>query len=364
LTDFQLSIPGPIEYSPEVIRELIKPILPHYGPEWLEIYRDTLNMLKKVYSTEGSVYVLPCSGSGGLDAVFTSVSCKKPLILINGHFGKRLYEIASRYIKNIITIEKKPGVPFCPDEVKEKVLKSHCDMLAVVHGETSTGMLNPLEDLSVICREYNILFMVDAVSTLGGVDLDVNKLGIDFCVSASQKALGCVPGLATVSISEKGWSHIQQEKEIQGWYLNLQTWARYEKMWAEWHPYPVTLPVNIFYAFRKALKIILNEGLENRWKRHITIAEYLHKELEELGIELFIKNKKLRLSTVTAAMLPNGYLVSDLIAFLKEKYGILIAGGVGDTNPRLFRIGHMDYSANKIFISRIIAGIKEFLQKH
>ena len=225
-------------------------------------------------------------------------------------------------------------------------------------------MLNPLEELSSICSKREVIFVVDAVSTLGGVELSVDELGIDFCVSASQKALGCVPGLATVSISEKGWSNIKEERKIQGWYLNLQTWARYEKMWAEWHPYPVTLPVNIFYAFRKALKIILNEGLENRWKRHITIAEYLHKELEELGIELFIKNKKLRLSTVTAAMLPNGYLASDLIAFLKEKYGILIAGGVGDTNPRLFRIGHMDYSANKIFINRIIAGIKEFLQKH
>jgi len=363
LTDFQLSIPGPIEYSPEVIRELIKPILPHYGPEWLEIYRDTQNMVKKVYRTEGSVYVLPCSGSGAIDAVFTSVRAIKPLILINGHFGRRLHEIASRHLTNMITLEKNQGETFDPDEVEKTILKEGCDLLGVVHGETSTGMLNPLEELSSICSKREVIFVVDAVSTLGGVELSVDEMGIDFCISASQKALGCVPGLSTVSISEKGWNNIQEEREIQGWYLNLRTWARYEKMWAEWHPYPVTLPVNIFYAFRKALTIILNEGLENRWKRHITIAEYLHKKLEELGIELFIKDKNLRLSTVTAAMLPNGYLASDLIAFLKEKYGILIAGGVGDTNPRLFRIGHMDYSANKIFINRIIAGIKEFLQK-
>jgi len=189
----------------------------------ISFYWEIIGKLKKIYQTDGTVYIIPCSGSGGLDAVFTSLNGKKGLILNNGTFGERIATIASRYLEKITVIKKEAGEPFDIEEVKKYLKKGDYDLLAVVHGETSTGMINHLEGLSKICEAKDILFVVDAVSTLGGVELSVDELGIDFCISASQKALGSIPGLATVSISDKGWKSMAKEEDIPGWYLNLKT---------------------------------------------------------------------------------------------------------------------------------------------
>ena len=259
---FQLSLPGPTEYDPEVLKELYQPNLPHYGDIWMEFYHGVLERLKQVYQTEGSVYIIPGSGSAALDAVFCSLGPKRGLFLNNGTFGTRIATIAGRHLVELTMIEKEPGEPFDPEEVEQKLDETEVDLLAVVHGETSTGMLNPLDELVAICRKRDILLIADTVSSLGGVALNVDAQGIDFCISASQKALGCIPGLATVSISQKGWDAMPPEEEIHSWYLNLRTWAYYEEAWGDWHPYPITLPVHLFYAFNKALGLILEEGLE------------------------------------------------------------------------------------------------------
>jgi len=358
---YQLSLPGPTECDPEVLNELNYPNLPHYGELWLIFYLNLLDKLKKIYQTKGSVFVIPSSGSGGIDAVFASLSGKRGLILNNGTFGERISTIASRYFEKITMIKKEPGEPFDLDEVKNYLEKENFDLLAVVHGETSTGMLNHLDDLSKLCKENDILFVVDAVSTLGGVELSVDLLGIDFCISASQKALGSIPGLATISISDKGWERMTEEENIPGWYLNLRTWARYQKEWGNWHPYPVTLPVHLFFALNKAFDILLEEGLKERWLRHKRIANNLRTGLENLGISLFVKGKEYCLPTVTSAVLPGNLTSENLQNYLRENYGILIAGGVGPLRERVFRIGHMAYSAQDYLINRVISGIENFI---
>jgi len=359
---YQLSIPGPTECDPDVLNELNRPNLPHYGELWMDFYWEMLDKLRKIYKTEGSVYIIPCSGSGGLDAVFTSLVGKKGLILNNGTFGERISIIASRYLEKIKVIKKEPGEIFDLDEVKKYLEKEDFDLLAVVHGETSTGMLNPLDVLSKICKEKDIIFIVDAISTLGGVELSVDDLSIDFCISASQKALGSIPGLATVSISENGWKSMVKEENIPGWYLNLKTWARYEKEWGDWHPFPITLPVHLFFALNKAFDIILEEGLEQRWDRHKKIANLLCTSLEEIRIPLFIKNKGYLLPTVTSAVLPGEMTSEGLQKYMKEEYGILIAGGVGPLRKRIFRVGHMAYSAQEYLVKRVISGIESFIK--
>ncbi|MEA3313280.1 MAG: aminotransferase class V-fold PLP-dependent enzyme, partial [Caldisericota bacterium] len=228
-------------------------------------------------------------------------------------------------------------------------------------GETSTGMLNPLEGLSKICKEKGILFVVDAVSTLGGVELAIDALNIDFCVSASQKALGSIPGLATISISDNGWKSMAKEEDIPGWYLNLKTWARYEKEWGDWHPFPITLPVHLFFALNKALDIILEEGLEKRWLRHKNVATMLHEGLAKLGISPFVKDKELYLPTVTSAILPGTLTSEELQNYLRNNYRILIAGGVGPLRNKVFRVGHMAYSAQEPLINRVLSGIENFI---
>lgn len=361
---YQLSIPGPTECDPEVLNELNRPNLPHYGDLWIDYYLKTLEKLKKIYQTKNSVLIIPSSGSGALDATFASLNGKSGLILNNGTFGDRLCEIATHHLSEISVIKKNPGELFQIKEVEECVEKKKYDLLAVVHGETSTGMLNHLEEVSQLCSKREMLFLVDAISSLGGTDLSVDKLGIDFCISASQKALGSIPGLSTISISAQGWEKMAQEENIPGWYLNLKTWKRYEKEWADWHPFPITLPVHLFYALNKAFDKILEEGLEQRWARHKKVADLLCNAMEEEGISLFIKYKKDQLPTVTSAVLPGTMTSEHLQKFMKEEYGILIAGGVGPLRKQIFRVGHMAYSAQEYLVKRVISGIKDFLDKN
>jgi len=361
---YQISLPGPTECDPEVLNELNRPNLPHYGKLWIDFYWEMIGKLKKIYQTNGTAYIIPCSGSGGLDAVFTSLNGKKGLILNNGTFGDRIATIASRYLREMTVIQKEAGEPFNIEEVKENLEKNDYDLLAVVHGETSTGMLNPLKELSKLCKEKDILYVVDAISTLGGIELSVDALGIDFCISASQKALGSIPGLATVSISEKGWMRIAEEEQIPGWYFNLKTWAKYEKEWGDWHPFPVTLPVHLFFALNKAFDLVLEEGLEKRWLRHKKVANKLREGLAKLGMSPFVKDRSLCLPTVTSAVLPGMLTSEGLQNHLREKYKILIAGGVGPLRKKVFRVGHMAYSAQEPLINRVLSGIENYVIHH
>ena len=358
---YQLSLPGPTECDPEVLQALLHPTLPHHGELWMKIYRQVLQRLKQVYQTQNSVYILPCSGSGGVDAVFTSLGAKRGIVLDNGTFGARLVTIARRHLADVCAIQKGPGEAFNPEEIEKEVENKDYDLLAVVHGETSTGMLNPLDDLIDLCRRKNLLLIVDAISTLGGVPLNVDAQGIDFCISGSQKALGGVPGLATVAVSQKGWEAMPPEEEIHSWYLNLKTWAFYEREWADWHPYPITLPIHLFFVLNKALELLIEEGLEARWERHRQVAQHLHTELEKLGISLLIEEQAQRLPTVTAAVLPQGFASANLQAYLREQYNIMIAGGIGPLRGSVFRVGHMGYSAQPWLVNRVIAGIRSFL---
>lgn len=362
---YQLSIPGPTECDPEVLNELNRPNIPHYGDLWVDYYLNVLQKLQRVYQTNNSVYIIPSSGSGAIDATFASLNGKKGLILDNGTFGERLAAIASHYLNQVIIIHKDPGEPFELKEIKDCMEKTKFDLLAVVHGETSTGMLNCLENISQLCQDEDILFIVDSISTLGGVELSVDMLGIDFCISASQKALGSIPGLSTISISSKGWERMASEVEIPGWYFNLRTWQRYEREWGDWHPFPITLPVHLFYALNKAFDKILEEGLEQRWARHKRIASKLCSYLESVGISLLVKDKNNLLPTVTSAILPGEMTSEDLQNYMRERFGILIAGGVGPLRKRVFRVGHMAYSAKEDLINRVISGIDCFLkEKH
>lgn len=363
MRSYQLSLPGPSEVDPRVLQAMSRPNLPHYGDLWLGTYQAILRKLRTVYRTSGRVFALPSSGSGALEAVFCSLGQKRVLTLNNGNFGARLIEIGNHHVSRLESIDKDAGCGFPLEQVEAVLRRNHFDVLAVVHGETSTGMLNHLEELSGLCRRYETLFFVDAVSTLGGVPLDVDALGIDYCVSASQKALGSLPGLSTISVSDRGWECLAVEDQIKGWYFNLRTWERYASEWGDWHPYPVTLPVHLFLALDEALGLLLEEGLEERWRRHEEIRRMLQQRLVEMGIGMLIDAEGNRLATVTAATLPPDYSSSDMLSYLREKQGILIAGGIGPLRKRIFRVGHMGYSAQGWIINRVVAGIEHYLRQ-
>ncbi len=362
MRNYQLSLPGPAEVDPQVMQALLHPNLPHYGNLWMGIYRGILDKLKAVHRTTGRVFVLPCSGSGAIDAVLCSLGPRRGIVLNNGNFGTRLAEIAAHHLAQLTVNENGIGEPFRIEALEHELKSGSYDFVGVVHGETSTGMLNHLEGLADFCRRKELLLFVDAVSTLGGVPLEMDRWGIDFCVSASQKALGALPGLATVAVSEKGWARLAPESEIKSWYLNLRTWDRFAVEWGDWHPYPVTLPVHLLFAFDKALELILEEGLETRWARHREVARALHAQLRAMGVSLLIEEEPDRLATVTAATLPEGLTSEELQRDLRENYGILVAGGVGPLRKQICRIGHMGYSAQTWIVNRVVAAIRECLE--
>lgn len=362
MKSYQISLPGPSEVDPEVLQAMARPNLPHYGDLWMGIYRGIIKNLSTAYRTKQRVFVLPCSGSGAIDSVLCSLGARSGIVLSNGNFGMRVAEIAGHHLSALKVIENDVGQEFRIEQIERELKARDYDLLAVVHGETSTGMLNNLPGLAELCKRRGLLFFVDAVSTLGGVPLEFDQWGIDFCVSASQKALGALPGLSTVAVSEKGWMSLAKEPDIKGWYLNLRTWDRFATEWGDWHPYPVTLPVHLLFALDKALELVVSEGLTARWARHDEVSRALHEGLRSMGIPLLIEEESNRLATTTAATLPEGLTSEGLQEHLKERFGILVAGGVGPLRKRVFRIGHMGYSAQQWIVNRAVAAIRDYLE--
>lgn len=364
LEEYILCVPGPVDLTPRVYQALGRKMIPHYGEDWINgVYNPVCNMVKNVFQTKHRSFVLPASGSGGIESAFCSLGKKdeEALIFSNGYFGDRMARIAKMYFKCVHIYKLKMGEAIT-DEHIEKALKLHSNasVIGIVHGETSTGVKNEIQHIRSMAGER--ILVVDAISTLAGDEIKMDEWGIDICVSASQKAIGAPPGLALVSVSDHAFRKMQQRDKIPSFYLNLLEWRDSVLEWGETHPYPVTLPVNLYYALYVALQEIHEEGLDKRIVRHNQIAEYTHKRIMELGLELLLKDKNRTMSTVTAVRMPEGKNASDLISRLKNENKILIANGQGELKNRIFRIGHLSVSANTETIELVTDKIGSILK--
>lgn len=363
---YKLMIPGPIEVEPEVLAEMGRPLLAHYGREWAQFYRQTVELMKRVMLAERSrLYLIAGPGSAALDAAIGGIIAdgKKILVLSNGFFGERLRQIATAYVtaERVRVIEAPPGEAISPERVEEG-LKRDGDIsaVAVVHCETSTGVLNPIREIAEICSRYEALLIVDAISSLGGAELRFDEWEIGVCVSSTQKCLALPPGLAPIAVSQRAWEVIEAT-ERPGWYLNLQTWQHYLDDWGGWHPHPVTMPSGLMRALHLSLKRLLDEGLEACWERHRRIAGFLREGLKRMGFEL-VAEEAAASPTVTAAWAHEALPAPELIEFLKERHGILIAGGLDELAGKAFRIGHMGPTARLDAILPVLFGIEDALR--
>jgi len=359
-------IPGPVEVEPEVLQEMGKPLVAHYGREWAAFFKETVELLKRVMlAAQAEVYLIAGPGSAALDAAIGGVIAdgKKILVLSNGFFGERLRQIASTYVpKGCVKVVEAPlGRAIEPERV-EAALRREGDIQAVaaVHCETSTGVLNPIREIAEICRGYGAIFIVDAVSSLGGAELRFDEWGVGICVSSTQKCLGLPPGLAPLAISPQAQEVIRKTKSP-GWYLNLQTWKEYLEEWGEWHPHPVTMPSGLVRALQLGLKRLLDEGLEACWERHRRIAGFLREGLRRLGFELVAEEASAS-PTVTAVWAHEALSAPQLIEFLKERHGILIAGGLDELAGKAFRIGHMGPTASPDAVLPLLFALEEALR--
>ncbi|PKP58275.1 aminotransferase [Candidatus Atribacteria bacterium HGW-Atribacteria-1] len=347
-----LMIAGPMPLHPEVLASLSQPIISHRSKDFSEIFLQTVELAKKVFKTNNQIFILPCSGSGGLEAVISNLMSPgdKVLVCVNGFFGERFKSIMLAYSIKPIILEKGWGEPINTDDVIS-ILKKDPEIKSVfiVHNESSTGVISNIKEISKEIKKLdsNILVIIDAVSSLGGTDIQTDEWSLDVVVAASQKALMAPPGLCLISISDTAWKRINSSKSPR-WYFDL----RLIKEEGSRGMTLVTPSIPIIIALRKALQILLEEGLDNVFNRNLLIRNMIIEAIELMDLKL-LGNRRYASPTVTTVKLPPNINPEVLIDYIANEYSVIFAPGLGRIANETFRIGHMGY----IFPNDVIVAI-------
>jgi aspartate aminotransferase-like enzyme len=333
-------LPGPTPLPPQVTAALGREMIPHRGPAFRSLYRETLDLARDVHRTSGEVLTWAATGSAGWEiAVVNLLSPGDPvLVAVNGHFGERFARVGSRFGLDVRRLDAQWGDVVLPGQLRS-ALDEHPDVKAVflVHNETSTGITNPLRELAAVVRDHGALVVVDAVSSVAALPIEVDKWGIDFMMSGSQKAWMCPPGLLVVAVGERAWvAHEHSTYPRFFWDMTEARKAAREGMT------PTTPPLSMIYAFRAALGMILDEGIENVWNRHRQLAAMTREGITAAGLQLFAR-KGFESDTVTAFVPPEDVTANDLLVMLRRDYGVEAQGGQAHLADRIIRIGHMGW---------------------
>lgn len=361
----KLLIPGPIQPERSVLDAMGSPVKAHYGEEWTELYNHTVGLMKEVFRTDGVVHLLVGSGSAGIDACIGSAVPPggKIIIGINGFFGERMRAIARGYGLDVVEVRAEWGSPIQAEDVERAMVENpDARVIAFVHLETSTTITNPVADIGRLSRAGDRMFIVDAVSSLGGMTFNMDAWGVDYCISASQKCLGAPPGLAPVAIGERGIDHLYTIKSsTNGWYLNLRVWQDYAHAWADWHPFPITMATNNVLALRESVAALLEEGVAAREASYRELALQLRQGIRDLGLKPFTPDS-LMSPVITAAYGPPGSKTGEIVRFLLSEYNVKIAGGIGEgLKDKIFRIGHMAPSTSREDIQSVLHGLGAYI---
>ena len=359
----KMMIPGPVEVHPEVLQAMGSPVEPHYGDIWVEKYAQVLQMLARVFNTQHDVYLMVSSGTGAIDAGMGSCLQTGERILIgnNGYFGQRLVSIAERNNLEVVEVTAPWGEELDPQDIK-KALENDPSIkaVAVVHGETSTTVLNPVQGIGPLVRERGALFIVDAVSSLGGVPFNMDDWCVDVCASATQKCLGSPPGLAPIALNDRAWKSIDRlDKGEHGWYADLRVWRQYARDWADWHPSPITMATNNVNALIVSLTQLMDEGIAVRMERYRRLALQLREGMRAAGMPPFTPDERMN-PVLTAGVVPEGVNSGQVVNHLLHEYGIQISGGLGDLKPKIFRVGHMSPVVTEQDIAKVCDALMTF----
>jgi len=353
-----LLIPGPVPLHPRVQEELAKPALPHYGDAWIRAFAETQDLMRFLWEApKGKVFPVVGPGHAGLEALaFTFLRPRdRVVVLDNGFFGERLAEVLASHRVQVDVVASEWGTGVDLTKLK-KALAKPAKAVALIHNETSTGLTNPMDEVVELAHAKDAFVLVDAVSSLGGIPFPGGRLRIDAAFSASQKCLAAPAGISPVLVAPSLWE-ATDPKQVDGWYLNLFTWDKYQREWGDWHPTPTTISSNLFYAVHRALVLIREEGLEARFHRHARAAARLREGLRDFGFQA-IAAPDLVSNTVTCMHPPAGIDPSALIRGLKEKHNIFISGGLGPLRGKSIRIGTMGTQAEPEIVDRLLGAMK------
>ncbi|MEM0357109.1 MAG: alanine--glyoxylate aminotransferase family protein [Candidatus Bathyarchaeia archaeon] len=356
-----LMIPGPTNVDPRVLRAMCKPPLSHTSLEFASIFKEAIDNLKKVFMTRDEVFVVAGSGTLALEMAIANIvePGDKVLNTVSGYFGQYFVEISKVYGAKPRVLEVPWGKPVKPELVKEALKEDDYKAVTVTHVETSTGLVNPIKEIGEVVRKNsNAFYIVDTVCSLGGMEVRVDDWHIDICVSGSQKCLGVPPGLALVAANSRALEHVEKRKASVGsWYGSFKNWL---PVMRDPTKYFATPAVNMIYALNEALKLVLEEGLENRFRRHFILAEAFRTAMEALNLKL-VAERESAANTVSAIYYPEGVDDNQFRNKMKE-HGIVVAGTLGPLKGKGFRVGHMgNVNQNDIFAT--IAAIESTLKR-
>ncbi len=355
--------PGPSMVPSRVLQAMAHPLLGHLDPRFVELMKEVQELLRHVFQTTNSM-TLPISGTGSAGMECTVANLLEPgdtiLVGVNGYFGERICEMAGRYGAQVNRIDKAWGDIVHPAEVDAALQKQPAKVVALVQAETSTGALTALEDMAEVVHKHGALLLVDCVTSLGGVPIKIDEWDIDMAYSGTQKCLSCPPGLSPVTVGPRAREALQRRKtKVISWYLDL---TMIEHYWGDERTYHHTAPISMNFALREALRLVYEEGLEQRFLRHRANSQMLWDALEELGLQLIVPLKR-RLPSLTTVAVPEGVNEADVRRRLLDEYNIEIAGGLGAFKGKAMRIGLMGYSSRRENVALLTAALGRILQK-
>src|SRR5215470_13111680 len=354
--------PGPSSMDPRVYRALATPLVGHLDPWFKGCMDETQILLRQIFQTENRITMpLSASGSGGIEAsvLNTLENGDEAIIGVNGVFSDRMAVIAGHTPAKVTKVEAPYGKPIDPENVRRAGKGKKIKIVGFAHGETSSGVLTDIDSLRQVADELGALLVVDAVASLAGVPLHVDRQRIDICFSGTQKAISAPPGMSPITVSPRAEEVFRSRKsKVQSWYFDLSTAMNY---WGKDRLYHHTPPISLIFALREAMRIVMEEGLEARWERHRQNQLALVAGLEAMGLELLVKNPKDRLPTVTAVIIPQGIDDVKVRNQLLDEFNIEIAGGLGPLKAKIWRVGLMGHCSQKPYVLLFLAALEKTL---
>ena len=354
--------PGPSMVHSSVYAAMARDTIGHMDASFIALMDEIKTQLRTLCQTENAV-TMPMSGTGSAGMETCFVNLVEPgdavLVLQNGVFGVRMADVAGRLGADLDVLEFEWGTPVIPDDVAKALGKKKYAIVAMVHAETSTGVCNPAEDVGKLVKEHGALYLLDCVTSLGGMEVAVDRWGVDAFYSGTQKCLSCPPGLAPLSFSGAAVAKLKARKnKVPNWYLDLTMIINYWE--GNTRAYHHTAPVNMNYALYQALRCILQEGMDKVFERHKAVHDQLVSGLDALGFKMYVK-EKFRLPMLNAVVPPPDVNEAKLRGQLRQEYMIELGGGLGPLAGKILRIGLMGETARKENVNRLLAALRACL---
>lgn len=354
--------PGPSDMHPRVYQAMGAPLTGHLDPYFIGVMDDTKALLRYVFQTENAMTLaISATGSAGMETCICNLvePGDEVLICVGGVFGDRMAQMAERHGGRLIRLEGEPGRPFTPEQIRQALDGCRPKVVGLVHAETSTGVLQPLEEIIPVIHEHGALVLVDTVASLGGTPVEVDAWGIDVCYTGSQKCLSAPPGLAPLTLNDRALEAIAARKTpVDNWYMDLPLINAY---WDGDRTYHHTAPVSLFYALREALVLIHEEGLANGHRRHAANYEAFRAGIDAMGLAFFVDPPH-RAPTINPVLAPEGIDEAGVRSRLLKDYGLELGGGLGALKGKAWRVGLMGQSSQRDHVILCLGALEQALR--